>query len=297
MDIVIAGGAGFIGRKLTERLIGQGHRVTALTRRPERACAPSGVKLMAWNPEKPDGRWRRAIQDAEAVVNLAGEGIADGRWTPARKKRLLDSRVESTNAVVDALGRASVLINASAVGFYGRFGDAATERTPKGEGFLADVCEGWEREALRARDFGTRTVLLRLGVVLGRDGGALKKMLLPFNLGIGGRLGSGKQWFPWVHEDDVVGLIEAALKDKIYDGPVNVVAPGAVQNDAFTSALARALRRPAIFPAPAFALRLVLGEMAGMLLEGRRVVPAAAQANGYAFRFADIDSALSDLTR
>jgi len=292
MDIVVAGGTGFIGRALVRRLSAAGHKTAVLTRRPRKAELPPGVEALGW-----DGEWRARVARADAVVNLCGEGVADRPWTSARRAALRDSRLEPTRALAGALRAGQALINASAVGFYGTSGPAADEGSPKGNGFLADLCERWEAEALKAEAKGVRVVRLRIGVVLGRGGGALGRMLLPFKLGLGGRLGAGSQWLPWIHEDDVVGLIEAALSDERWAGPVNAAAPGAVDNAGFTRALAAALRRPAVIPVPGFALRLALGEMSTLLLDGRRVLPKAAQDRGYAFKFPEIGDALRQLTR
>ena len=296
MKTVIAGGSGFVGRALAASLLEAGHQVTVLTRRPGRTKLPPGAVEAAWDPTRP-GDWALTLEGADAVINLSGAGIADGRWSPARKRELLESRTIPTRAIVDALERSkrrpAVFVNASAIGAYGSVGGPADEGTKDGSGFLADLCAAWEAEARRAESLGVRTVLLRIGVVLGKDGGALKRMLLPFKLGLGGRLGSGTQWFPWVHIDDVCGLTLEALRDTRYRGPVNAVAPGSVTNAEFTRALARAVHRPAVFPVPGPILRALLGEMSGMLLEGRRVDPAFAVAKGYSFRKPEIDGALS----
>jgi uncharacterized protein (TIGR01777 family) len=298
MNVVIAGGSGFIGRTLAEELLGAGSSVEILTRKPDAARLPAGARALRWDPSQP-GDWTRRIQAADAIINLCGEGVADGRWSERRKKAILESRVDSTRALVSALAaagpRPAVLVNASAVGYYGSSGGAADEKTARGDGFLAEVCQAWESEARRAEARGARVVLLRIGVVLGRDGGALKRMLLPFKLGLGGRLGSGEQAFPWIHVRDVAGLVGHALAREGLSGPVNAVAPGAATNAEFTRALGSALGRPAVFPVPAFVLKAALGEMSGMLLEGRPVTPAAALASGYAFRFPRLDKALEDL--
>ena len=297
MKILVAGGTGFVGRRLLTRLLEEGHQVVLLTRDPEKAQAwhRRGAQVRSWA----DPSWPRALEGQDAVVNLAGEGIADGRWTAARKRRILRSRVDTTRALADAMASAAapptILVNASAVGFYGpRGAEALDEAAAPGRGFLAQVCEAWEREALRTRNFGTRVVLLRIGVVLGREGGALKRMLPPFKLGLGGRLGSGTQWFPWIHADDVVGLIVAALQEPALDGPVNAVSPQAATNAEFTRALGRALGRPAVIPVPAPALRLLLGEMSEMLLGGQLVLPRAAQKAGYRFKYPSLEGCLKD---
>ena len=296
MKIVVAGGTGFIGSHFVAAMLRDGHGITILTRGGAKAAgfADGGVDVRLWD----DARWSEALEGADAVVNLAGEGVADGRWTPSRKERIRHSRVESTRRLVEAMARAKnspkVLVNASAVGFYGPSGDAAVdESTPAGNGFLADVCAAWEEEALKAR--GARVVLLRIGVVLGKGGGALPRMLLPFRLGLGGRLGPGTQWFPWVHVDDAVGLTREALTNAALHGPVNVVAPGSATNTDFTAALGSALRRPTLAAVPAFVLRLLLGEMSEMMLTGQRAVPAAAEKAGYRFKFPLLKTSLEDL--
>ena len=288
MRVLLTGGTGFIGDPVARALRAAGHDVTIVSRHPGYVPA----KAIAWDAVA------AAVAETDAVVNLAGEPIAEGRWTPARKAGILASRVDATRVVVEGLRAAAkrpgVLVSASAVGFYGPHGDEALDETaPAGEGFLADVCRQWEAEAFRARDLGVRVAALRIGVVLGPGGGALAKMLLPFRACLGGPLGSGTQWMSWIHRDDVVGLVLAALDGAAYAGPVNATAPAPARNRDFTRALARAVHRPAVLPAPAFALRLALGEMADILLTGQRVVPAAATAAGYAFRHPDLDAALA----
>jgi hypothetical protein len=231
-------------------------------------------------------------------VNLAGESIAGGRWTDERKAAIRASRVEGTHAIVDAIAAASsrpkVLVSASAVGWYGPRDDEELDETaPAGEGFLASVCRAWEAAALGAAAHGVRTVALRIGVVLGPNGGALGRMLVPFRACLGGRLGSGRQWMSWVHRDDVVGLVLATLASDAYAGPVNATAPTPVRNRDFTAALARAVHRPALLPVPGVALRLALGEMADMLLTGQRVVPKVATGAGYEFRHPDLAVAIA----
>jgi uncharacterized protein (TIGR01777 family) len=288
MRVLLTGGTGFIGDPVARALRAAGHDVTIVSRHPGHVPA----KAIAW-----DGV-RDAMRETDAVVNLAGESIAGGRWTDARKRAILDSRLDATRTLVDAIAaapaRPAVLVNASAIGFYGpRRDEELDESAPAGEGFLADVCRRWEAEALRAQPLGVRVVALRLGVVLGPDGGALASMLLPFRAGLGGPLGSGKQWMSWIHRDDVVGLVLAALAIDASAGPVNATAPVPVRNRDFTAALAKAVHRPAFFRVPAIALRLVLGEMADMLLTGQRVVPTAARAAGYVFRHDELASALA----
>lgn len=297
MNIVVAGGSGFVGRHLARLLQKGGHRVTVLTRGRGAASGESGA--VHWDGRQ-GGEWEKALDGCDAVVNLAGAGVADRLWTRAYREELVSSRLDSTRALVAAMGRAAakpkVFVSASAVGFYGDAGERSLDETaPQGQGFLADLCARWEAEAARAESLGVRTVLLRIGVVLGRDGGALAKMLLPFKLALGGRLGSGAQWMPWIHVEDVAGLIAAAIEREAFRGVVNATAPEAVTNAGFTRALGRALHRPTPFPVPAFGLRLALGEMSGILLASQKVRPAAAEKAGYAFRHPSIDGALADL--
>lgn len=296
MRILIAGGTGFIGGALLEALRGRGDTPVLLARDPSRA--PAGVEAVAWDGRP--GPLAAALEGADAVVNLAGENVAGARWTPERKLALIRSRVDTTRALAAAIAGATrrprVLVNASAVGYYGSRGeDERAEDAPQGKDFLAALCGQWEREARAAEKAGTRVALLRFAVVLGRGGGALSRMLLPFKLGLGGPLGSGLQPFPWVHLDDAVGAILFALDNGALSGPVNVVAPEPVSNAAFTAALGRALHRPAFLPVPAFALKLALGEMSEMLLGGQRARPARLEASGYRFRHPRLDEALASI--
>jgi uncharacterized protein (TIGR01777 family) len=292
MRIVIAGGSGFLGRALHAHVQSLGHTSTVLTRR---ARARDHV---TWTPDGTTGPWAAALDGADAVVNLSGEGIADARWTTARKEALRSSRLLSTRSLVTAihdLPKPPALLNASGVGYYGdRGAGLVTEETPAGRDFLAGLCVEWEGEAERAAAH-TRVVILRNGVVLHPSDGALKKMLLPFRLGAGGPLGSGAQYLPWIHLADWVALITWLLQQPDTRGPFNVTAPSPATNAEFTRALGAAVHRPAFIPVPGFALRLVLGELADTLLTGQRAVPARATASGFSFRFAEIESALRDL--
>lgn len=299
MRVVVAGGTGFIGSALVETLRRDGHEVVVLTRRAGLSL-PEGVRAEAWDARTP-GPWRRVLAGADAVVNLAGESIAARRWTPAQKRRILESRVHATRALVDALAEAEprprVLVGGSAVGYYGPRGDEeVTEAEPAGDDFLARVCVAWEQEARRAEDLGVRVALLRTGVVLGRGGGALPRLVLPFRLFLGGPLGSGRQWVPWIHRDDLVDLIRFLIGRPDAAGPFNGTAPRPVTQAELCRALAAVLRRPCWLPAPAPLLRLALGEMAdALLLSGQRAVPARAQALGFRFRYPDVADALRDL--
>jgi uncharacterized protein len=298
MKVVVAGGSGFIGRRLVERLAGDGHSVVLLSRssRPK-APLPAGATLVRWDGGS-KGEWHSAVDGAGAVVNFSGESIGGGRWTESRKRLLEESRVVPTRALVDAIGaarhRPKVLVNMSAVGYYGDVPEGdVLESHPAGHDFLAGLGVKWEREAMRAADAGVRVVLLRSGLVLEADGGALPRMALPFRLFAGGPLGSGRQWVPWVHMEDALGIILMAMQRESIRGPVNVVAPGIVRMSGFCRELARALGRPSWTPVPAFALRLVLGEMAVIVLTGQRVIPRKILGEGFAFRHPDLAGALS----
>ena len=295
MKIVIAGGSGFLGGALVSACRADGHEVTVLSRRASR---PGEVQ---WLRPAAGKNWRGVLEHADAVVNLAGEGIADSRWTEARKRALIESRITATRALADAIRACahppSVFLSASGVGFYGTHGDEPlTEEAPSGSDFLAAICRDWEQEALRAADV-TRVVLLRTGLVLARDGGALPRMALPFRFFVGGRVGSGRHYMSWIHRSDWVGLVRWALTNAAVAGPLNVTAPSPVTNTEFTRELAAALRRPALFPVPPFALRIALGrELADTaLLNGQRAIPAKAQQLGYQFSFSTVGSALRDI--
>lgn len=298
MKILVTGSTGLVGTALVSALARDGHTVCRLVR-PQSTVSmetKDGFNV-AWNPAT--GELGGAGVGPDAVVNLAGASIADGRWTAERKATLRSSRIESTRALVNALGkmnaRPRVLVSASAIGIYGNRGDELlTEESKAGGDFLAGLAHEWEVEAMKAEALGIRVVLARFGIILARNGGALAKMLLPFKLGAGGKLGSGQQWMSWVMLDDVVGILRMAIDNASVRGPVNVVAPQPARNVEFTKVLAKSLHRPALFPAPAFALRLALGEMAdALLLSSQRVVPQALEKIGYRFVHADLSSALS----
>jgi uncharacterized protein (TIGR01777 family) len=253
-----------------------------------------------WTPAAGLDAWAKAFEGAGAVVNLAGEPIAEGRWTSARKRSILASRLEATSGVVAALRAAgasgAVLLSGSAIGYYGTPGDdPLDESSPGGHDFLATVCREWEHEALEAGDLA-RVILLRTGLVLARGGGALQQLALPFHLFAGGPLGSGRQVMSWIHRDDWVAMVRWALADASVRGPLNLTAPAPVTNREMASALGRALRRPSFMPAPAFALRLALGEMAdAMILNGQRVLPRVAQQSGFVFKYETVDGALAEI--
>ena len=297
MKVFVTGATGFIGRALVLRLLGDGHQVTAWVRSVERARSQLGADASLVPIDGGDAALEAALSDADAVVNLAGEPIVAGRWTKARKLALLDSRVGLTLRLVDAIQRIAkrpkVLVSGSAIGIYGNRGAAVLdEASPEAKDFLGDLCARWESAALGAEPLGVRVALIRTGVVLGPEGGALEKMLPLFRAGGGGRLGSGRQFMSWIHLRDLVEMFSTALTDARWRGAFNGTAPNPVDNRKFTRELGRALHRPAILPAPAPALRLLLGEAAQVLLEGQRVLPLRALALGFRFRFETVDGAL-----
>lgn len=297
-DVLVTGGTGFIGRQLTARL-DSSCIVTRDVARAQQATWPRGARLIGWADQT---RPLDLPADArpEAVVNLMGESVAAKRWNDAFKQRLRTSRIEGTQQLIAGLRAQGklpqVFVSASAVGYYGDRGEEQLPEsaTPGGD-FLAQLAVDWEAVSKPLESEGVRVVHLRIGIVLGREGGALAEMLPVFRWGVGGRLGSGRQWFPWVHEQDVVGLILWALNNPKVSGPVNAVAPGIVRNQDFTRALGKRLGRPTLLPAPRFGLRLALGEFADSLLGSQRVVPAAALSGGYSFRFPDLEGALAEL--
>jgi len=298
VKIAITGASGFIGRRLLKTLAQSGHELLALSRHAG-TNLPNGVALSVWDPaagEPPPD----ALRGADAIVHLAGENVAQ-RWTDAAKRRIRESRVAGTRNLVAALAglprKPAALVCASAVGYYGSRGDETlTEESAPGADFLARACVDWEQEARAAESLGIRVARLRIGVVLDSRGGALKKMLPAFRLGVGGRLGAGRQWMPWIHLADLAALVQFALERPVH-GAVNAVAPQPVTNAGFTRELGRAIHRPAILPAPAFALRLALGEMSEILLGSQRALPKAAEAAGFRFRFPEIGPAFADLLR
>jgi uncharacterized protein len=304
MRIVIAGGTGFLGSPLAEVYAEEGHDVRVLTRglapgesRHEPGTGVPGITSVGWNPDGQSGPWAAVIDGADAIINLAGESIAGKRWSPQRKAALRDSRLLPTRSLVAAIGAAAapppVLISASGVGYYGPSRDEIrTEDSPPGNDFMAQMAVDWEAEARRAEAPRTRVVLLRTGVVLERSGGALKEMIRPFKFFVGGPMGSGRQYMPWIHRIDWIELVRWIVETPEVTGPVNASAPEPVTNRRFARALGRALRRPGFIPAPGFALKLLVGEMATpLLLQGQRAIPAKAQALGFHFRYPTIDQA------
>jgi len=294
---LVTGATGMVGRALAAQLGGE---VVATSRSASGAKLEHVSEVVTWDGSAPLDA--AALRDVEVVFHLAGEPVVEGRWNDAKKERILRSRVDSTRALVrsiakmDPAARPRVLVCASAVGFYGSRGDELlTETSAPGEGFLADVCRAWEGEAAKARELGVRVVSVRIGIVLSTAGGALAKMLPIFRAGLGGRLGDGKQWMPWIHIDDLVGLLRFAAASEQLDGPVDASAPELVNNAAFSRALGAALHRPALVPAPAFALRVALGEAASVVLASQRVAPARALEAGYRFAHPKLGEALADL--
>jgi uncharacterized protein len=296
MRVAITGATGRIGTRLVTALKGRGDDVAVLSRNPDAARSSLGVEAHAWQPQSEPAP-AAVLAGRDAVVHLAGEDVAQ-RWSDATKRRLLDSRELGTRNLVDGLRaaepRPGVLVSSSAVGFYGPRGDEpVTEADPPGDDFLAGVCAAWERESAKAEQLGARVVRVRTGVVLDKGGGALAKMLPFFRLGIGGPVAGGRQYIPWIHVDDLVGVYLAALDGDEWNGAVNATAPNPATNKEFSRALGRALHRPALAPVPALAIRALYGEMAAIVVTGQRAVPERTQALGYRFRHPELGAALA----
>jgi len=296
MKCILSGGTGFIGRHIVDRLLQDHHYVGLWTRKPGNETRHA-IASYLWDPLRNDPS-DDSVNNMDAVIHLAGEPVAQ-RWNPAVKARIRDSRVLGTRRLVDTIARVrhkpKILISASAIGIYGDRGDEIlTESSAPGSGFLADTCRAWEAEADRATELGLRVVKLRIGFVLGKNGGALAKMAPAFRFGLGGRLGSGKQWMPWIHVADIAELVVHALTNDVA-GVWNATSPNPVLNSAFTKELARAVHRPALFPVPPFALKLAFGELAQHMLDSARVVPEAALQAGYNFRYPELGPTLADL--
>jgi len=307
MKILLSGCTGFIGRRLTRELSLEGHDIVSLTRRKEYGglfSAPN-IRYVTWKGGGESGEadailLAPLVDAADAVINLAGESIGKGRWSDARKKVLVDSRLRPTTAIVSAIAKSrnkpSTLINASAVGIYGNVDDGEVpEGHPSGEGFLASLCLRWEGSALKAEKLGVRLVLLRIAFVTGGEGSALGRIALPFRLFVGGPIGSGRQWFPWVHVADVTGVTRFALVHDHVRGPLNIAAPDAVTMKDFCSTLGRSLGRPSWVPVPGFAVRILVGELADMILGGQKAVPRDLQRSGYTFIYPKLSDALEEI--
>ena len=300
MRLILTGGTGFIGNALRESLVQKGHEVVVFTRQSARENQPGiRTRYSYWNPPG-GGRWERELEGMDGVINLAGEPIVGRRWTQEQKQKILESRVGTAQALVRAIRAAKkkpfFLLNASAVGYYGPHGDAeVTEKTPPGSDFLAETCKAWEAHALRAEELGIRVILIRIGIVLEKGGGALGKMLTPFRLGLGGPLGTGNQWMSWIHREDLIGLIRYLVEAKEARGAFNGTAPNPVRMKEFAKTLGAVLHRPAFFPVPGLMLKILLGEMADVLLKGQRVLPKRALEMGYSFKFPRLEEALKEI--
>ncbi len=306
MNILITGGTGFIGGALSRELKNSGHNVIVTTRRPS-----DSKERLTWNP--PVLIPSDMISKMDAVINLAGESIASGRWTKKRKELIMSSRINVTRSLVESMkqiplnppllkgdrgGLPRVLISASAIGYYGAHGDEyVTEDARPASDFLAEVCKAWEAEALKAQELGIRVVLVRIGGVLESDGGALPPMTIPFKFFLGGPIGNGRQWFSWVHRDDVVGIMKYALENESVSGPINATAPNPVTNKEFSASLGKAIGRPSWLAVPGFVVKLTLGELGNILLTGQRVLPVKALKAGYQFKYSDVDDALRAIFR
>ena len=307
MKVVIAGGTGFLGAPLAEAYAEEGHEVLVLTRSLASGVAAHdpgtgmpGITRFGWTPDGKVGAWTAALDNAAAVINLAGEPLDRGRWSPQRKAVLRDSRLLATRSLAAAVAAAAVppavFVSGSAVGYYGDTGQATvTEGSPAGRDFPAQLCEDWEAEAQRAAAAGTRIAVLRTGIVLERSGGALPKMMRPFRFFVGGPIGSGRQYVSWIHRLDWVEMVRWIVATAAADGPINATAPAPVTSRELARAIGRALHRPSLLPVPGFAVRLAVGELAESILTGQRALPARAQALGYHFRYPDIDQAFRGL--
>ncbi len=296
MKIAVTGGTGFIGSALCDRLTELGHALVLISSRPAPTQPLPKREWVTWQPSKP-GKWEEAVEGVDAVINLAGEPIPAKRWSAAQKEKIRSSRINTTRALVVAMGKAKMkprlLINSSAIGYYGPRGDeAVVEETEPGNDFVSQVCVEWEEEAQKAESLGVRVVCLRTGVVLGKGGGALAKMVLPFKLFVGGPIASGKQWVSWIQLEDEVGLIAHVLEKEDASGAVNATAPDPVTMKELCQTLGKVLHRPSWATVPAFALRVLLGEMADMVVTGQRVLPEKALQLGYTFKYPDLTEAL-----
>ena len=305
MNILITGATGLVGTALVKKITAEGQTVYRLTRAesPNSGAKMPGVFDLPWNPSSGGiggSGGSSSLQvpaSVDAVINLAGAPVVGGRWTNERKALLRSSRVDTTRGLVSAIAKMEkkprVLISASAIGYYGNRGEElVTENSAPGTDFLAELAKEWENEAVKAEKLGVRVVLLRFGIILAKQGGALPQMMLPFKYGLGGKLGSGRQWTSWIALQDVVAIVQETLRNDSWKGPINLVAPEAARNSDFTKSLAKVLHRSAIFTVPAFALKLAMGEMAETLLGGVRVAPQVLEQNGYRFLHANLDEAL-----
>ena len=304
MKIAISGATGFVGSRLVERLHTEGHRILVLTRNPTFAqkVFPSpafpNLEIIAYTPCV-SGTWQNAISGCDGVVNLAGEPIAEGRWTPERKREILNTRKLGTQKIVEAIAKANprpiVLVNTSAIGYYGTSETASfDEDSASGNDFLAQVCQEWEQEATKVKDTNVRLVILRFGIVLG-NGGALGKMITPFKLFAGGPIGSGQQWFSWIHLDDIVGLIIQALTKPTMEGVYNATAPQPVRMNDLSTTMGNVMNRPSWLPVPGFAIEAILGDGAKVVLEGQKVLPKRTLESGFEYQYPNLQSALTQI--
>lgn len=302
MRIIVTGGTGLIGKALCKSLAADGHDIVVLTRSPDRhRSAVSGVRMMEWDG-KTVGPWAAEVDGASAVVNLAGEGIADSRWSHERKQRIRDSRVNAGAALVQAFASAAVkpevLVQASAVGYYGPHGsEIIDESASVGGDFLAKVCFDWESSTAPVKQMGVRRPVLRTGVVLSNQGGAFPKQSLPFKLYAGGPVGSGEQWYPWIHIDDEVAAIKFLMTNPKADGAYNVCAPNPLTNKDFGTTLGKVMGHPSLLPVPAVAMKVIFGEMSTVLLDGQRTIPKRLQDAGFTFQYPTAEAALKELLK
>ncbi len=297
MKVLVTGASGFVGTQLCRRLVDRGDEVTGVDHAPRpNPSLPTQVHYISADTTQP-GPWQQAVADQDVIVNLAGASIFR-RWTAKSKELIYNSRILTTRNVVDAIPQGSglTLLSTSAVGYYGSQGDASlTEDAPPGTGFLASVCADWEAAAFQARAKGARVVCTRFGIVLGKTGGALGQMIPAFKRFVGGPLGDGRQWFSWIHMEDLLGAMVFVMENKEVEGPVNFCAPNPVRNETLAHVLGRLLHRPSFLKTPAFALKLALGEFGSVLLEGQRVFPAVLLRHGYRFRYPEIEAALAEV--
>ncbi len=304
MKVLVTGATGLVGKPLVQSLASSGHSIVVLSRNPEKAKSLWGIPVSAyaWRAEK-EPVPEAALNGVDAVVHLAGEGIADKHWSAKRKQEILDSRVLGTRHLFEGIkslkgSKPKVVVSSSAIGFYGSRGDEKlSESALPGSGFLSEVCQAWEKELFKNDNLGIRLVAIRTGIVLAAEGGALKKMLPPFKMGVGGPIGSGKQWMSWIHRDDLIGLILHALTHDEMTGPINGVAPNAVTNAHFSRVLGHLLHRPAFMKAPAFAMKLMLGEMSELVLGSQRVLADKAEQLGYHFKYPFVETGLADAVK
>lgn len=301
MKVLVTGATGFVGNKVLKVLHKRGHQAVVLTRDVQKAEVrlPHSCQIFFWDPDKHNFP-EEALDKVNAVIHLAGENIAEGRWTSDKKEQIRDSRVFSTRTLMKGLSDAKikpeVLVSASAIGIYGdRKDEILTEQSAKDCGYLAEVCYSWEKEVSKAQELGIRTVALRIGVVLGHDGGAMKKMLPPFRLALGGNLGNGKQWMSWIHLDDLAEMFVHAIEKSELRGPFNAVSPHPVTNKVFTDTLAKVLNRPVFFPVPRFVLKIALGEMSQILLNSQYVSSNSIWNTGFKFRYPTLENALNEI--